>query len=287
MEIAFKDICPFSNWSDHKVHVATYNQTEHPLDVFVRSRDEWTGWNTWKASKNDFNRKYIFSIMDFYPLPDVWLFGGIYEVLKHHADVKRGAGYDVQLTPLMSDYIGRLQIRWDKKGRARGRRLEGIVDDWSVHSILAEPYSGKKFPGYDQLHMRFSELEPIFKISKPDWKAALENIKGIYLITDQLTRRKYVGSAYSIKGGSHGIWSRWSEYLTTGHGNQSAQLKAMLSKPGKGLKYARENFSIALLEYYPMRTSDQFIIERENFWMDVLLTRTKFGLNGPKPKSSL
>ena len=114
----------------------------------------------------------------------------------------------------------------------------------------------------------------------------MENIKGIYLITDHSTGLKYVGSAYSIKGVSHGIWSRWSEYLTTGHGNQSTQLKAMLSKPGRGLNYARENFSIALLEYYPMRTNDQFIIERENFWMDVLLTRTKFGLNGPKPKSS-
>ena len=36
----------------------------------------------------------------------------------------------------------------------------------------------------------------------------LENIKGIYLVTDTHTGRRYVGSAY----GDMGIWSRWRQY---------------------------------------------------------------------------
>ncbi len=39
---------------------------------------------------------------------------------------------------------------------------------------------------------------------KPDWRTALETTQGIYMITDKLNGKRYVGSAY----GSNGIWSR-------------------------------------------------------------------------------
>ena len=55
------------NLKDYKVHCAVWNKYEQPLDVFARDREEWRGWNSYKGQVNHFNRKYIFSMMSFYP----------------------------------------------------------------------------------------------------------------------------------------------------------------------------------------------------------------------------
>lgn len=116
-------------------------------------------------------------------------------------------------------------------------------------------------------------MENIFKSEKQDWKAALENIKGVYLIIDKNNGRSYVGSAY----GEYGIWSRWSCYINTGHG-WNDELTKIIRK--KGLEYARKNFRFALLEYMPARTEDNIVIKRENFWKEALLSRNSdFGYN--------
>ncbi|AWX92359.1 hypothetical protein DPM13_01420 [Paracoccus mutanolyticus] len=46
----------------------------------------------------------------------------------------------------------------------------------------------------DDIDLSFAELEALVSNSRPDWKAALESIKGIYLITDTRTGKRYVGS---------------------------------------------------------------------------------------------
>ncbi|WP_158810901.1 hypothetical protein [Beijerinckia sp. L45] len=65
-------------------------------------------------------------------------------------------------------------------------------------------YSGRAFPGFDDIDLSFDELETLVRRSRPDWRAALQSMKGIYLITDTKTGRRYVCSAY----GDQGIWSR-------------------------------------------------------------------------------
>jgi len=42
----------------------------------------WIGWNQWSGGRNDFNRKYIFSLIQFCHEPNKWLFGGIFEEKK-------------------------------------------------------------------------------------------------------------------------------------------------------------------------------------------------------------
>lgn len=141
-----------------------------------------------------------------------------------------------------------------------------------ISEILKAPYSGERFPGYDNISFDFASLEAIFKTHRSDWKTALENIKGVYVIFDKLTGKKYVGSAY----GDYGIWSRWSVYIETGHG-WNDELTKIIEK--EGIDYARKNFRITLLEYRSVRTDDNVIIERENYWKDALLSRGKFGYN--------
>jgi len=97
-------------------------------------------------------------------------------------------------------------------------------------------------------------------------------VKGVYLITDTKTDKRYVGSA----SGDAGIWSRWCAYVETGHGG-NVGLRALVNTPD--LKYCRANFRFALLEHRPFRAADEIIIARENFWKQLLLTRGEQGLN--------
>lgn len=64
--------------------------------------------------------------------------------------------------------------------------------------------------------------------------------------------------------------------FSTGHGWNDG-LTELISK--NGLEYARDHFKITLLEYRPMKTDDSTIIERENYWKEVLLSRGTFGYN--------
>ena len=54
------------DWSRYKLHIAGWNGTEQPLDVFVRSFDEWMEWNRWRGNKDDFPREYILSVITDY-----------------------------------------------------------------------------------------------------------------------------------------------------------------------------------------------------------------------------
>ena len=122
------------------------------------------------------------------------------------------------------------------------------------------------------MSVEFSELCSIFKNRREDWKLALQNVKGVYLIADKSNGKKYVGSAY----GESGIWSRWACYVGTGHG-WNDELTKLISE--RGFEYAAENFSVTLLEYRPMKTSDSEVIQRESFWKNALLSRGKLGYN--------
>ena len=72
-----------------------------------------------------------------------------------------------------------------------------------------------------------------------------------------------------------GIWSRWGEYVESGHGG-NRELKELV---GDTLDYAQEHFKFTLLEHRSDRTSDEIIDERERFWKEVLLTWGEYGLN--------
>lgn len=273
---------PKLNWDDVKIHVAqkALDQTR-PIDVFTRSFDEWQNvWNGDFHSNHCWNRKYIFSIIELPNKPNRWLFGGIFEVISHkpgkYHTGKKGIIYKVKLDHKGKNFIGRLIIHWVKKARAKGRKPETMLPHMSIAEVLPESYIGEDFPGYAYINHSYATLEKLWQESKPDWKIALMHCKGVYLITDIYTGLRYVGSAY----GEEGIWSRWDSYFRTGgHGNNKLLKKVLLGK-NKGVDYAQKNFTITLLEQASSRDSEHYIIERESYWKDVLLTRSKiFGLN--------
>ena len=269
--IPLSRVLHIENHKNYKVHLASWNGRDHPLDVYLRDLDEWQGWNEWRSEQDDFNRQYIFTLIDYYHESHVWLFGGIYEVVKR-LEKTRAKGYEVALTDQYESLIGRLKVYWERTGRSKSRRMENCFNDFNVHEILPSEYEGEAFPGYEDINHDFNMLENIFRTSKSDWKSALENVKGVYLIMDKKNGKKYVGSAY----GESGIWSRWSCYMETAHGYND-ELTKLIRK--KGMGYARENFRFTLLEYRPMKTDDNVIIDREKYWKEALLSRGEFGYN--------
>lgn len=270
-QIPLNQILPIDNQADYKIHLACWNGENNPLDVFVRNWDEWENWNTWRSKKDDFNRAYIFSLIDFYHEPEVWLFGGVFRVI-HRGNEDYSHSYKVELEKETENLIGRLKIRLKRPARAKSVKLENYYEKILVSEILREKYTGEEFCGYENINHDFHTLESIYKTVKPDWKTALVNIKGIYLITDKSNGKRYVGSAY----GDSGIWSRWACYIGTGHG-WNDELTRLIKK--EGIEYARNNFRFSLLEYRSMRADDKTIIERENYWKEALLTRGDFGYN--------
>lgn len=278
-EIHVDLLFPDLNWDEVKIHVAQKAGQTRPIDVFTKNFDEWqNNWNGDFHSNHCWNRKYIFSIIEIPNEPDRWLFGGIFQVLSHEPGTssdKKGVFYKVKLSQYGDSLIGRLIIRWIKDARAKGRKPEGMLSSMSVAEILPESYIGEDFPGYANINHNYAILEKLWNDSKPDWVAALMHCQGVYLITDTNTGLRYVGSAY----GEEGIWSRWGTYFQTGgHGNNKL-LKKHLSGENKGVNYAREYFQISLLEQASSRDSEQYIIKRESYWKEVLLSRSEYGLN--------
>jgi hypothetical protein len=267
MTITLSEIWPIAGMEKYKVHFARSNNVDQPLEVWIRDKKEWQGWQEYRPERDEFNREYIFSLIQFYHESDIWLFGGVFRVLNRQSD-----RYEVELTDAGKGFIGRLKLRSPYRVRTTRANLENHFLHFEVQEILREPYSGRSFPGFEGINVSFEELETLVRNDRLDWKASLGSVKGIYLISDKKTGRRYVGSAY----GEQGIWSRWRSYIESGHGG-NVELRALVADPS--LDYCRANFHFALLEYRSSRTSDEAIIGREKFWKDILLTRGEYGLN--------
>jgi hypothetical protein len=267
MTIRLADVWPIAEPDQYKLHFARWNGESQPLEVWSRDKLEWQGWQEYRPVRDDFNRPLIFSLIQFYHEPDIWLFGGVFRVLQRHND-----RYEVELTKEGEGFLGRLKLRSTYRERSPRVKFENHYPDLEVQEILREPYSGRSFPGFEDIDISFEELETLVQNSRPDWKAALSNVKGIYLISDTTTGKQYVGSAY----GEQGIWSRWCTYVANGHGG-NVELRALITDPT--LEYCRKAFRFALLEFRPASTSDEVILARETFWKRILLTRGDFGLN--------
>ena len=249
---------------NYKIHLAT-GQKIPPLDAFYEGK--FKEWQEYQNNEN-FKCDYVLSLISLEG--NKWLFAGVYKIL----GVTKGANppyqYQTVLLPNQEDIIGRIIVSYKREGRASyiwghkyGKNLE-------IFEIRPERLSIEDFPGYNKVVLSHRQLKIITTQLEPSWKSALSNVKGIYLISDISTGKLYVGSAT----GEDGIWQRWESYAKTGHGGNS-ELKTLLRD--KGIEYT-SNFQYSVLEIADTHSTDEFIIERETYWKNVLLSR-KFGYN--------
>jgi hypothetical protein len=122
-----------------------------------------------------------------------------------------------------------------------------------------------RFPGYDNINHSFRQMQTL--IDLPEWQTALKHQKGVYMLVDTATGKQYIGSAY----GRNRLWSRWKEYLTTGHGGNIGLVPL-------GQEYIFENFKMVLLERCSDDMSDEEIIAEETKFKEKFMTKI-FGYN--------
>lgn len=266
--IALADIWrPELDLLDYKVHFARWNQESQPLDVWLRDPEEWLEWQTYRPAKNDFNRPRILSFMSFYHEPDTWLFGGVFEVTERLPD-----RYLIVQTQELAAFVGRLKVVIPYRDRQSRPTLEGVFARLDVKEVLAQPYSGRRFPGFEDIDVSFEELEAIVRHGRADWHAPLSNVKGVYLVTDTQSHTRYVGSAWN----EDGIWGRWNAYVQSGHGG-NVELQALVA--AGGIDHCRRYFRFTLLEHRPSTTSPELIQAREGHWKRILFTRRELNRN--------
>ena len=145
------------------------------------------------------------------------------------------------------------------------RLAKSVINDCEVVQILPDTFDNDIFPGYDKVNVSWQELSRL--ISKESWKTALQNQKGVYLITDISNGKMYIGSAY----GENMILGRWQSYVKTGYGG-NVEFKKL------NFDYIKQNFKYSILDIFKSTVDDQLIIARESWWKSVLQTR-EFGYN--------
>ncbi|MDZ4852281.1 MAG: GIY-YIG nuclease family protein [Pirellulaceae bacterium] len=248
-----------------KIHLACWNGIEHPLDVFYAG-----GWQAWQdgQTKRNFECSNVLSLIDLGR--SHWLFVGVYEVLRCQPSPK-GNGHFLYTTKLLanqSELIGRVIVHHQRTRQSYVWFKPAM--ELPIVEIRREKMTIADFPGYNAVVINHSSLQIITRQKIASWHAALANIKGVYLIVDTTTGKPYVGKA----SGSVGVWQRWCAYADNGHGG-NVELKNVLKE--KGSEHMR-NFQYSILEIADTHASNEDILERESYWMNVLRSR-EFGLN--------
>ena len=185
-------------------------------------------------------------------------------------DKKSWFEYSTSEIPGLEHLAGRAIIMFNKLFRASYLKGERYIDLLMVKEIKPERQSIGDFPGYNKVCLSLRGLRTVIRQQLQSWKVALSNIAGVYLISDKMTGKHYVGSAY----GDIGIWQRWCAYAATGHGGNK-ELRDLLRE--KGDDYAL-NFLFTILEVIDLNVNKDYIAARECHWKDALLTR-QYGYN--------
>lgn len=222
------------------------------------------GFKEWQEyqSKLNFGRSYIISLIRMGNME--WLFGGVY-VVKGYKPLQDGHyRYKTELASVGKELIGKVIVKFVRTFRQSYCCLENYIDKLNVIEIRRDVYA-LPFPGYDKVSLSWKELYSV--INTEAWKTALQNQKGVYLITDTSNGKLYVGSAF----GDEMLWGRWKSYIETGHGG---------NKELKRLKFnhIKEHFRYTVLDVYKGTVDDEIILQRENWWKNALQSR-EYGYN--------
>lgn len=256
-----------------KFNMNAADVNKRALDFLIDDSEEWLIMNAWKTKQTNNNLNhadYLIALAQYYPYgPQYFLFGGLYKVKKKEPEVFNDVGYQLTLMEENSQYIKRLIIKIDKPiGRdVYNRRYESIQEQLNpeVYEIAPSTKLGH-FNGYQNVSLKHKDLRQIVQHNEPSWREALSYVKGVYVITDTSNGQLYVGSA---SGNADGIWQRWSCYAQlcdlTGGNKEFINILE-----NKGEKHIINYFQYSILEIFDTKSKVDTILERENYWKNVL-----------------
>jgi hypothetical protein len=174
-------------------------------------------------------------------------------------------------------------IRWfyELERDDRFARLEmRVVVDWGVGTLawhqwdhdkavveLRDPSSLGPCPEYRDIDVSLAKLSFLMRHEEANasWRDRLSAVGGIYLLTDHVRDRLYVGQA----GGEAGLWGRWRAYAERASGNVAvdAAFEAGDLRP--------ESTTLSVLEVVPKAATAKALLDRlETRWKERLRART-------------
>lgn len=264
MNIYLNDILNISDLSNVKIRFNKDNNGEfNPIKLFKENKKALLNGHFHNYSKKSYKEGDI--AIGFARISkDKWLLFDI-SIITKDLNVYNAAGYEYETLESFKKYYGRLIIEYHNKSQNLIRNASTLINDLVVHQILEDTFDNDLFPGYENVNLSWQDLNRV--ITKSNWKTALENQKGVYLITDNSNGKKYVGAAY----GNEMIFGRWQNYIHNGHGGNK-DLKMLT------FDYIKENFKYSILEIYKSTIDDNIILKRESWWKNTLQSR-KFGYN--------
>ncbi len=273
MKILLNDLLQFSpsELPDVRIKFNIYNGYEDPLELYQEDHDKVNvEWFLWHDERRYFHAGQT-AICFLRIGADIWLLTTIKRITRE-LPVTGGVGYSADEVEKFQKYFGRVVVKYHNTNKGMGRIYASVMDELEVLEILNDQYTGNGFPGYENVRLSYRQLQAVLDRQLPDWIAALQNQKAVYLITDTRTGKLYVGSATAQYGM---LLQRWSGYVRSGHGGNEG-LKTLLDQ--EGFDYIRENFQYSILENYNARMDDSYILKREAWWKETLRSR-EFGYN--------
>lgn len=204
---------------------------------------------------------------------------GVYE---NHGEVvaertQTDRWFDLQRSAFLNSLDGRLVIDWASP-RAWHRKA---VSAAGLPVLEIADRDKIPFPGFDRVLLRFNELRNMVGDDRryADWRAALSEVQGVYLITDSSTGKQYVGKA----DGAQRLLQRWRAYAHDGHGHNVALRELAKALPTKAMnrddlgEHAR-HFIFSILRVFGPSTSASEVNAAESHYKNALMT-VRFGLN--------
>lgn len=184
--------------------------------------------------------------------------------------------WDLRRAGFLQPLESRLVVDWTSRGWYRWGKSAATLPVLEIADRDKVP-----FPGFDQVLLSWHELQDV--IADPryaDWRAALSEVQGVYLITDTSTGKQYVGKA----DGAQRLLGRWSAYARNGHGGNvalrelaKAAREAGTTLDGSTEEHAR-HFRFSILRVFGPSTPTSEVDAAEGHFKEALMTRT-WGLN--------
>ncbi|WP_286819697.1 GIY-YIG nuclease family protein [Desulfobacter sp. UBA2225] len=262
--IFINDLLHFDNFDNLKIRFVKSYKNDDPIEKFNHNPETLLNWQFWNYNKKKSFKEGEIAIGFVRVDDDKWLLFDISRVTKD-LNIFNGVGYEYETLDKYAQFFGRVIIRYKNRGQNLIRKAESVIHECKVAQILEDRYQDNIFPGYENINISWLKLSKIIHYS--DWKVALENQKGIYLISDTSNGKMYVGSAY----GENMIHGRWTSYINNGHGG-NIDLKNL------DFSHIKENFNYSILEIFKSTVDDNVIIRRESWWKSVLLSK-EYGYN--------
>lgn len=265
MPILINDILQFEDLSKVKVRFNKTNNLDFdPIKLFKEDKQSLLNGQFWNYSKSKSFKEGDIAVGFAKIENHKWLLFDV-SIITKDLNKFNSVGYEHQTLKEYEKYLGRLIIEFHNKAQNLIRKASNVINDCKVVQILEDTFDNDIFPGYENINLSWYDLKRV--INKNVWKTALENQKGIYLITDNNNGKMYIGSAY----GEDMLHRRWLQYVQTGHGGNK-ELRDL------EFNYIKKNFYYSILDIYKSKINDSIILRREAWWKETLLTR-KFGYN--------